>query len=155
MVQDRQKPDRAGRPGGDPRKAAVPMPGTPRGFCPNTSDGAWVSWSPSSALPPGPGQEPGGLRRLCQVGPDLSTQPPPPGGAWTSLGHPPTAPAQPPPACPASGPGGLPRLLADQGPRRLRRSCLGVRLELEPLQELEQGTGDGQDGPWGRLPHFV
>lgn len=62
------------------------MPGTPRGFCPNTSDGAWVSWVPAQPFLRGQARNQVGKEaqgRLCQVGPDLSTQPPPPGGAWT------------------------------------------------------------------------
>lgn len=64
MVQDRQKPDRQG---GLRDESSSSMPGTPRGFCPNTSRRCLGVLGPSSAATRGPGQEPGGEGRLREA----------------------------------------------------------------------------------------
>ena len=101
MVQDGQtEARRAGRAGRAPGKQQLPYRAHQEGF-PQHVRQCLGAWGPSSALPPGPGQEPGkegGSGEAVPGGPraeHVATS------SWgcadPTLRHPPTAPAQPRP----------------------------------------------------------
>lgn len=99
---DRQKPGGQGGLVG-PRSTAAPLPGTPGGPRPNTSDTAWAPRVPAQPLLRGQARNRAGKEaqgRLCQAGPELSVRPPPPRGARTP--HSPAVPAPPRPGARAS-----------------------------------------------------
>lgn len=158
-VQDRQKPDRQGGLAGPPESSSSHAGHTKR-VSPQHVRRCLGVLGPSSALPPGPGQEPGGEGGSGESVPGgprpEHTATPSWGCVDPTLGHLPAAPAQPRPRAQASGAWeACPGFSLIKGPRGAERAAWVSALRSEPLQELEQGTGDGQEGPWGRHPHFV